>query len=361
MRKAFIISVLAVAAVSTFFMVYNTNRDTRVFSLDAYKSRSLYVSQFTIPPMPTPPINKVKAVHLAYGAYFSDSFLRILGDIESSQINSIVFEVKDPYGRVAINSELHNSILGELLPQLKRAGVYTIARMVIFQDPAFIENNPSFGIKNKLTGEPWTDYKGIVWADPTRGEVWKYNTDIAARALKMGFNEINFDYVRFPTDGPLKQAEYANLDKYVTNENAISSFLQFARKDLGSNARISVDVFGMTFLDNQYVIGQNISEMAKHVNVIAPMPYPSHYPDGFIGFSNPAEYPYEIVHYTLEKGFKKLEGSSVIVRPWIQDFDLGAVYDERKIKEQIRAVNDFDIDTWMLWNASNRYTFEAVR
>ncbi|MEX2145208.1 MAG: putative glycoside hydrolase [Candidatus Spechtbacterales bacterium] len=361
MRKAFIIFTLGIAAISVFFVFLESGKDLRVLSLNIYGNKSLYVSQFSAPPVPIPSIDKVKAIHLAYGSYFSETFPRILKEIENSQINAIVFEIKDPYGRVAINSEAHTTLLAELLPQLKRMGVYTIARLVIFQDPALVENNPSFAIKNNTTQGPWTDYKGVAWVDPTRQEVWKYNTEIASRALKLGFNEVNFDYIRFPTDGPLKQAEYADLDKYGTRENTISNFLKFARSELGSNAKISVDVFGMTFIDNQHVIGQTISEMAKYVNVIAPMPYPSHYPDGFIGFSNPAEHPYEVIHYTLQKGEGKLENSNVLIRPWVQDFNLGAVYGEKEINEQIRAINDFEIDAWMLWNASNRYTFDAVR
>lgn len=312
------------------------------------------------PVVELPAPDEVKAIHLSYAFYRSARFEGILAEIENSDINSIIFEIKDPFGRVLLFDDEERDRIREVIGELHQAGIYTIARLVLFQDPALVEQHPQFGIQNSATGAPWQDYKGIVWADPTSRDVWEYNARIIRIAREVGFDEVNLDYIRFPTDGPLDLATYANLDDFGTRSDTIVAFLQFIRKEVGRDMVLSVDVFGMTFINDQDVIGQVIVSMAPFVDVIAPMPYPSHYPAGFLGYQEPAEYPYEVIAYTLEKGLEKLAGFDVIVRPWLQDFDLGAVYDDEKIRAQVQAIHDAGLGTWSLWNASNRYTFSAV-
>ncbi|MEX0877733.1 MAG: putative glycoside hydrolase [Candidatus Spechtbacterales bacterium] len=368
MRKdvAIVLLSLAVLGAGLFFYAVsgpgNVNTDD-VISIQhpAPSVGNVFIAQKNIPPKPIPDPGQVKAIHLSYGTYNSSRFSDILAEIENSEVNAIIFEMKNPVGWVALDDDFHVSVLEELLPELNRRGIYTIARMVIFQDPVVVGQNPDFAIKNSATGGPWADYKGVVWADPTNKAVWEYNVDIAKKALDVGFNEINFDYIRFPTDGPLSLVQYSNLDEFGTRENTIVNFAKYAKEELGINSVLSVDVFGITFIGDQKVIGQSIAKLAPYVDVIMPMPYPSHYPDGFIGYANPADHPYEIMHYTMELGMKKLEGHNVIVRSWLQDFDLGAFYNDHEIKEQIRAVEEFDMEGWALWNASNRYTWSAVR
>ena len=332
----------------------------RVISIDSLRAQS--------DPLPVeesyparPKADQVKAVHISYAFYNSARYSALLAEIENSEINSIIFEIKDPFGRVLVFDQEARETLASVIDDLHRRGIYSIARMVLFQDPAFVALHPELGIQNYRTGAPWQDYKGIVWADPTSREVWEYNVRIAVLAAELGFDEINFDYIRFPTDGPLNETTYAHLDDFSTKEEVIASFLAFAQDELGGEVVLSIDVFGMTFINDQGSIGQVLTELAPFVDVIAPMPYPSHYPSGFLGYTEPADYPYEVIAYTLERGLVKLAGYEVIIRPWLQDFDLGAVYDENKIRAQIQATNDAALDTWSLWNASNRYTFSAVR
>ncbi|MDX1535788.1 MAG: putative glycoside hydrolase [Candidatus Spechtbacterales bacterium] len=322
---------------------------------------SVYFAQALVPPDTGPEINNVKAIHLAYGTYLNSSYETILEEVEKSDINAIVFEIKNPLGWVALNSETHMEALRKVLPELEDRGVHAVARLVLFQDPELISSNPELAIVNSATGGAWSDYKGIVWSDPTNKNVWRYNIDIANKAYAIGFDEVNFDYVRFPTDGPLKLAQYDALDEFGTRTNTIVEFLKFAQAEIPRGMVLSVDLFGMTFINDQLVIGQSIADIAPYVDVIYPMPYPSHYPDGFIGLSNPAEYPYEVLDYTLRLGKNKLKDSDVVIRPWLQDFNLGAVYDVSKIHAQIRALKDHNIETWALWNASNRYTWSAVK
>lgn len=324
-------------------------------------NKGAYVAQATIPPNYGPRMEDVKAIHLAYGTYFSESFEQILEEIKNSDVNTIVFEIKEPNGYIAVNRESHTEVLKEILPELEKEGIHTVARMVVFEDTILTNSRPDLAIYNVNTGGIWRDYKGVGWADPTNTEVWNYNIDIAKKALDLGFREINFDYIRFPSDGPIRAARYDNLEKYGERTDAIGAFLEFARKELGQNAIISIDVFGMTFINDQLVIGQALSKMGPHVDVIYPMPYPSHYPDGFRGFANPADHPYEIIYYTLKRGKEKLGDSDAVIRPWLQDFDLGAYYGPNEIRAQIKAANDLGIDSWALWNAANRYTWSAVK
>ncbi len=141
--------------------------------------------------------------------------------------------------------------------------------------------------------------------------------------------------------------------------DVIAGCLQYMRNILGDSAILSADVFGMTFISQDVGIGQDIVKMAEHLDVISPMVYPSHYPDGFIGYKDPVLYPYEVVSHTLGMGLPKLP-VDVIVRPWYQDFDLGAFYGSPEIHAQIRAGTDHGIETWFLWNARNKYTYEAL-
>lgn len=364
MRKYFtIFALLAVILVQDYFFLSGllpsyTNISESQASIYNYEDIFLYSLSPYGRAKPLP--DNVRAIHLSYGAYNSTHFESILKQVLDSPINTIVFEIKDPFGRVALHDNSHIARIQGLLPALAQGGIYTIARLVLFHDPFLASSQPDLAIRNSITNSPWQDFRGVFWTDPTQRRVWEYNIDIAHAAQKLGFDEINFDYIRFPTDGPVDLARYAQLDQFESKSDAIGSFLQFARSTLGERAKISIDVFGMAFINDQLDIGQSIRAFVPFVDIISPMPYPSHYPHGFIGFENPAEYPYEIIDYTLKEGAKKLaDFPDVIVRPWLQDFNLGGVYDKAKIQAQIKAVHRNNIETWLFWNPVNRYSFSA--
>jgi len=352
---------LAISGGLAFFYFLNVGNNAKLVDYSALDTGDVFLSPQNVLPSIIPKPDEVKAIHLAYGSYLSSTFTDILSEIMNSQINAIIFEIKDPTGYVALNNDSHVKALEELIPKLNHAGIYTIARMVVFQDTQLVASNPELAIKNSATQEPWQDYKGVHWSDPTSPDVWEYNLDIAQRAADIGFDEINYDYIRFPSDGPVRLAQYSNLVDENAKGDVIADFLKFTHENLYSHVFLSVDVFGMAFINDQEGIGQYIEKMAPYVDIIMPMSYPSHYPDGFRGLDNPSEHPHLVVLRTLEKGFEKLEGYNVIVRPWIQDFNLGAIYDDHKIQEQIRAGKDLGIETWALWNASNRYRWSAVK
>lgn len=188
--------------------------------------------------------------------------------------------------------------------------------------------------------------------------MWNYNIAIAKEVIGLGFDEINFDYVRFPSDGNIKTMRFSSL--LNTKRETMAEFydaLGFELKD--EPAWISVDLFGLTMEATSTFdlnIGQRIVDAVDHVDYISPMMYPSHYPPGHLKFANPAEHPGEVFAYGIKLGIPKFEGKRAEFRPWIQAFNLGAVYDAAKIRAQIDEIEKAPNAGWLMWNASNRYT-----
>lgn len=294
--------------------------------------------------------------------------------IDSTELNSVVIDIKDATGYVLYNSAVPfvNEIDGKrvlikdlksVFKQFKDNDVYVIARQVVFLDPVLAAKKPELAIE-KEGGGLWEDYGGKTWVDPTRKEVWDYNIAIAKEAVSLGADEINFDYVRFPSDGPVETAVYHNLAG--VKAEAMKSFFEYLGTELGGvEAKVSVDFFGLT-LDNakngfDLNIGQRLIDAADFVDYICPMTYPSHYADGYLGFENPAEHPYEVVKRGLDMAREIMADRRAGLRVWIQAFDLGAVYDGDKIRAQIKAVEENnEASGWLLWNARNSYTDKGL-
>jgi len=202
----------------------------------------------------------------------------------------------------------------------------------------------------------------LSWVDPTQKFIWDYNLDLAKEAVKIGFDEINFDYIRFPSDGDIKQIVYANLDNSEDKSRAMREFYRYTALTLSFYPVItSADLFGMTLWRFDGLnIGQRYEDAAPYFDYISPMVYPSHYPAGFEGFNNPAQYPYEIIYRSLMRVKDKIPHNQAKIRPWLQDFDLGADYTPEMIKLEKKATNDANGFGWLLWNASNRYTIAGL-
>jgi len=300
---------------------------------------------------------------------------------EESDINSVVVDLKTDFGWVAFtpNDEdladyaLDNPSINDLdsvLERLGEAGVYRIARIAVFRDGAAGSINPGSVLKTSW-GSTWYDSIGSVWLDPASKDIWDYNVALAREAYERGFDEVQFDYVRFPSDGLISQIAYPVWDSSLESKADIMlRFFQYLDSELRSEGvPVSVDLFGITFYEkNDYNIGQRLVDAYPYVDYISPMVYPSHYPDGFEGYSNPASFPYEIIDITLERGLAQIveeygeeERTNFAhkFRPWLQDFDLGAVYDTNKIHSQINATRDNNCSGWMMWNARNVFEWEA--
>lgn len=321
-----------------------------------------------------PPEIPVKAIYItAYTAGDSSRFQQLVDLVNRTELNAVVIDLKDYTGRVFIETgHAMEKEVGSYQPRikdlrgivsgLKKQGIYAIARIAVFQDPHLAEKRLDLAVKTK-SGAVWRDFKGLAWVDASRWEVWDYNAAIARAAVEAGFDEVNFDYVRFPSDGRIKEMHFSFEDTGRTKNDAMRDFFRYLASQMRYlPARSSVDLFGMTlWRDDGLGIGQRFQDTVGFFDYVYPMVYPSHYPDNFEGYANPADYPYEIVYKSLDKGNKFLSGKMTKMRPWVQDFDIGADYDREKILAQFKAAYDAGSDGWLMWNASNRYTVEALK
>ncbi len=324
----------------------------------------------------------IKAIYLTSWSASKESRIDYLIDIvKTTEINAVVIDIKDYSGYVAYDTavpevekygaeQIRIPDIDLLIQRLHAEEIYVIARIAVFQDPVLARARPDLAIRSKTEAASlWLDNIGLAWIDPAAKESWDYNIAIARDAINQGFDEINFDYVRFPSGGNLRDMSFPFWDNKVPKHLVIREFFKHLRQGL-SDVKISVDLFGLsTISSNDLGIGQIIEDGFEYFDYVSPMVYPSHYADGFIGYQNPAEYPYEVVRYSMEGALKKLmlykESQEVKaqLRPWLQDFDLGAVYDAKMVRAQIEAVYDAlgdDFNGFMLWNSWNFYTIEAL-
>ena len=295
--------------------------------------------------------------------------------IDASELNSIVIDIKDYTGRIGFlveDEELKrvgsaiNRVpdMKEFIGELHEKGIYVIGRISVFQDSYLVHKKSEYAVKTN-SGEIWKDNKGVSWLDVGAKPVWEYIALIGEEAYALGFDELNFDYIRFPSDGNMKDISYPySLDK--NKAETLKEFFVFIDKRFRTKGiTISADLFGMTTTNNDDLgIGQILENALIHFDFVAPMVYPSHYPSNFLGYKTPAEKPYEVISYVMSKGIEKAKmasSSPLKLRPWLQDFSIGKTkYTSEMIKDQIRATYDVGLNSWMIWNASNVYTVSAL-
>lgn len=319
------------------------------------------------------PAQTVKGLYLtAYSAGNPKKLDEIIDLIDKTELNAVVIDIKDYSGKILYDSRVpwvvklktkENRLgdVGALIKKLHDRNIYVIARQTVFQDPILAEKKPEWAIKSKVGGL-WHDNKGLTWVDPTQTAVWNYNLAIAKEATNFGFDEINFDYVRFPSDGNMSHVVYTNgqEEKY----EIMRKFFSFLREHLNKEpAWISFDMFGYVMeRTDDLRIGQRLADAVDYADYILPMMYPSHYSKNSLGHANPAEIPGLIIENGMRKGLSAFKDKRAKVRPWLQAFDLGAVYsDGVKIRAQIDAVEKYSDAGWMLWNAANRYSANGLR
>jgi hypothetical protein len=322
----------------------------------------------------------VKAAYLTYyGVGDRGIRTRVLDLTSRTELNAVVIDVKGDRGWILYRTEVEQALAAGaqgpatfrdfdgLMADLKARGIYTIARIVTFKDNVLATSRPDLAIIDTRTGKPWIDNEKLAWVDPFREETWAYNIAIAKEAIRRGFDEVQFDYVRFPTDGKLGAARYARPNTRETRLPAIVAFLQRARRELGpTGAFVAADLFGYTaFNENDTDIGQRIEEIAPHLDYICPMVYPSGYHKGIPGHANPVVVPYKVVHESVRLIRKRSNGTVARVRPWLQDFRDYA-FDRRifgvpEVQAQIRGAEEAGGIGWMLWNPRNDYTGAALR
>ncbi len=375
-------------------------------------------------PLPNPPA-QIHAIYLTSWSAGSEKKIgQIIDLIRGTSINAVVIDIKDYSGYVTYDSqvpevekynakELRIPKLNALIKRLHDENIYAIGRITVFQDPRLAKARPDLAIQSVSKGAVWHDSKGLAWIDPASKDAWDYIVKIAKDASSRGFDELNFDYIRFASDGNLRDMKFPFWNGKTPKNEIIREFFQYLRGGL-TGTKISADVFGIiTVRKDDLGIGQIIEDAYQYFDYVMPMVYPSHWASGSFGFKNPALYPYEVVKYSIEEALARLNEynsppkaaatSSVItasnssssgratvdakverhgesqakIRPWLQDFDLGAIYNPPMVKKQISAVYDVfcqdntsstaqaqtcenGLGGWSLWNPSNSYLKAAL-
>lgn len=342
-------------------------------------STSSSISDFlTQPFLKVEPVWKpveVKAIYLTgFSAGNKKRFEQLLNLVNSTELNAMVIDIKDEDGltynsKVPLAQEIGSNTdkiddLESIVNTLNENNIYSIARIVVFKDKILPFKIPELAVKHK-NGGIWKDRRGIPWADPYNKEVWEYNIALAEEAARLGFKEIQFDYVRFPSDGKLSDIVYDNYNG-ISRSETICEFLDYARERLGSHGiYVSADIFGLVnSAQDDMGIGQVLEDIAKSADSICPMVYPSHYAPGSYGIQDPDSAPYQTVYASLNHAVRrlnKLESEKAVVRPWLQDFTLGHRYGPAEVRAQIKAVYDAGLKEWILWNPSNYYNVGALK
>ena len=302
--------------------------------------------------------------------------------VEETELNAVVIDVKNDDGYVTyeMSSETVEALgarvkyvkdMPGLVQELHDKGIYVIARIVAFRDPYLAEAKPEWSV-HRANGSIYYDSSGLAWVNPYKREVWDYLVEIAQCAAEDGFDEIQFDYVRFSTEIKSGEVNYGEDSASVSKTEIITQFTQYAHDKLSPlGVAVSADVFG-TIIDNAYdssIVGQDYAAISSNLDVICPMIYPSHYASGVYNQKYPNSAPYEMIMGAMQASDTALAGltedDKPIVRPWLQDFTASWIkpyqaYGAKEVRAQIQAVYDSGYSEWILWNASNRYTKDAL-
>ena len=312
----------------------------------------------------------------------SERMEELIGLVDATELNTMVIDVKNDNGEITWKMDLDqvesmgNGVryigdIEELLARLKEHGIYTIARIICFKDPALAEKYPEYALRLP-NGRNLTDGYGLAWVNPYKEGVWEYLADVAEAAAEVGFDEVQFDYVRFPIGEEANVADYGVDVEDYPKEKAIVDFLSYVRERLGdSGVPVTADVFGTVIGSDTDIerVGQNYTNLGRCVDVLSPMVYPSHYAAGVFGYDVPDAHPYEIVYRALQMSVEDLDGvdeeERATVRPWLQAFTATWVdghisYGGDQIRQQIQAVYDAGYEEWILWNSASRYTAEGL-
>jgi len=297
---------------------------------------------------------------------------QLIAIADSTEVNALIIDVKDEFGLNLPTSDpmlQRNAGTSGVIPNLKalldtlRAHhILAVARIVVFKDSVTARVNPEWTIR-KQDGSVWRDKKGLAWVNPYHKELWEYNIRVAEEAVRLGFGEVQFDYIRFPE--PYKSLPPQVFPGHTTSlaekEVALAEYLKAAHARLSKlGVRTTADIFGLvTTVPGALEVGQHWELLAPVADVLLPMTYPSHYPPGSFGIKHPNAEPYKTINIAIEKAHErnlKLGLTGERVRPWLQAFSLGQPpYTANEIREQKRAVYDAGFDGWVLWSPGSKY------
>ena len=365
-RRLTALGILAALAVVAVFGL------TRLFTGSAGASVSLVPVSNVVPQTPfrTPLPEEIRGVHIT-GPLMSlpGKYAQYLA-LKKDGLNTVEIDLKDESGNVSFVKGApaiarHDGAArayfnpAEAVAQAHKAGIYVIGRVVSFEDPITAVAHPDMAI-HRSDGSIWTTSGGLAWLNPYSRKAWRYDVDVAVAAAKAGFDEIQFDYTRFPSDGDLSIIRYPGAHPQPM-KLTIAAYLRYAASRLHPlGVRVSADVFGLS-ATRDLGIGQFPSQIGKVVDTIYPMTYPSHYTPGEYNLPNPNAAPRATVADSLRDFRAQLDGERAAVVPWLQDFSLGRTYSASDVAAQIAAAREAVTGGFMLWNAAGVYTAQELR
>lgn len=338
----------------------------------------------------------VKAIYMTQCVVGTPSFRKKLVDlVDTTEINSIIIDIKDFSGTIGFKTA--NPLLSpssmkgcgandmkQFIASLHEKNIYVIGRITVFQDPFYTKAHPEQAVQSKSSGGPWKDRKGLSFIDVSSRPYWDVVVALSKESYELGFDELNYDYIRYPSDGNMSDTVFINPNK----QEALETFFSFLRKKTTEIGVVtSADIFGMTTVAvDDMGIGQVLERALPYFDYIAPMVYPSHFANGFHGYADPNKNVYGVIAYSMGEAVKRTVASTTRIaflgaepiastspklykkpiypatklRPWLQDFSYGGTYGPTEVRDQIRATYDVGLTSWMLWAPSNKYTSSAL-
>lgn len=314
--------------------------------------------------------------------------------IDDTELNSIVIDIKDYTGKLAFtptDPSLKESVsldcgardMEEFIKKLHDKNIYVIGRITVFQDPYYAKLHPELAVK-RLSDKTanWKDHKGLSFIDVSARPFWDYIVKIANASYEIGFDELNFDYIRFPSDGNMKDTFYT-WNPGMEKSEALERFYIYLHDQLTPTGVVmSADLFGMVTTNyDDLNIGQVLERALPYFDFIDPMVYPSHYPKGFRGYANVNAHPYDIVHFSMSESVKRTVATTTSIaslayerigtstparhkkpsypaskmRPWLQSFDYPVTYTPEMVEAQLQATADAGLESWLIWDPANKY------
>ncbi|MEK7613570.1 MAG: putative glycoside hydrolase [Patescibacteria group bacterium] len=405
---AFTVIGVSLAGVFSFvapsFDVVVPGESSTATSIEEKKSSPTYDASVTHLATPEP----MYAIYMSQCVAGTKSFReKLVSMIDETALNAVVIDIKDYSGTIGFPTtdsrfetvSMVSCGAGDMktfIKTLHEKGIYVIGRVTVFQDPSYTKAHPEQAVQSVARpGEPWKDHKGLSFVDVSSEPYWDYIATLSREAYDIGFDELNYDYVRYPSDGPMADASYVNNNK----AEALEKFFKYLHAQVHPTGVVmSVDLFGyVTVLTDDLGIGQVLERALPYFDYVAPMVYPSHYNKGFVGLANPNSDPYKVVYSSMVEAVKRAEAvetrvktldgqiifkdeevpatettatttkkvasgfytkeahSRLKLRPWLQDFDYGKDYTKEDIEAQIQATYDSGLTSWFFWDPANKY------
>ena len=364
------------AADGTFRLTGGTNVTEVVISAAGYADRTVNVdaSRHVAAALDS---EMIKAIYANLGVLSDpERWNRLIEIADTTEVNAIVIDVKQDTIYYDTQVPFFQDIDGmitplfdpqELLAELDAHGIYSIARMVVFKDPLVAAGRPDLAVRDDVTGDLWYDMNETPWVNAFNQELWEANADLGAELAQLGFDEVQYDYIRFPSDGDLRTADFGNDYSEENRRAAITGAVALgSQKVRAAGGVFAIDLFPIiALLGDDQGIGQTLQDLTPLADYVSLMIYPSHFEEGNIPVDgHPNDFPAETVKYTLEQSQQWAPGTMKKMRPWLQDFTYPlegySEYGPAEVRAQIDAAEAMGVSGWLLWNAAGEFQVSAL-